>query len=71
VFQEVEAPRFRDNRHLKVVGLAALRTGLPYPQEIFLVLYSAGDRGNTVVKRCATNRNIAGSIADGVIGIFH
>ena len=37
-FQEVEAPRFQDNRHLKVVRLSALRTGLLDPQEICLVL---------------------------------
>jgi len=29
------------------------------------------DRGSTVVKCCATNRKVAGSIPDGVIGIFH
>jgi hypothetical protein len=40
-FQEVEAPRFQDNKHIKVVRLSALRTGRltpPPPQEIFLVL---------------------------------
>jgi hypothetical protein len=26
-FQEVEAPKFQDNRHTKVVRLSALRTG--------------------------------------------
>jgi len=31
-FQEVEAPRFQDNRHMKVVRLPALRTGHIYPQ---------------------------------------
>jgi hypothetical protein len=39
-FQEVEAPRFQDNRHMKVVRLSALCTSHPYPQEIFLVLIS-------------------------------
>ena len=32
-FQEVEAPEFLDNRHMKVVRLSALRTGRLYPQE--------------------------------------
>jgi hypothetical protein len=30
-FQEVEAPRFQDKRHMNVVRLTALRTGRPYP----------------------------------------
>jgi hypothetical protein len=30
IFQEVKAPRFQDNRHIKVVRLSALRTGRLY-----------------------------------------
>ena len=30
-FQQVEAPRFQDNRHMKVVRLSALRTERLYP----------------------------------------
>jgi hypothetical protein len=30
----------------------------------------SGDRGSTVVKDCAKNRKVAGSIPDGVIGFF-
>jgi hypothetical protein len=36
----VEAPRFQDNRHMKVVSLSFPRTGRLYSQEIFLVLIS-------------------------------
>ena len=38
-FQGVEAPKFRDNRHMKVVR-SALRTGCLCPKEIFLALIS-------------------------------
>jgi hypothetical protein len=31
-FQEVEAPRFIDNRHMQVVRMSGLRTGRLYPQ---------------------------------------
>ena len=39
-FQEVEAPRFQDNRHMKVVSLLAVRTGRLSPKETFLALIS-------------------------------
>jgi hypothetical protein len=39
-FQAVEAPRFQDNRQMKVVRLSTLRIGHLYPQEIFLLLIS-------------------------------
>jgi hypothetical protein len=39
-FQEVEAPRFHNNQHMKVVRLLPLPTGHLYPQEISLVLIS-------------------------------
>ena len=39
-FQEVEAPRFQDNQHMKVVRLSALRTSRFYLQETLLILIS-------------------------------
>jgi hypothetical protein len=39
-FQEVEAPRFQDSRHMRMVGLSALSTGRLYLQELFLVFIS-------------------------------
>jgi len=39
-FQDVEAPRFQDTRHMKVVRLSTLRTGRLYRQDIFLVFIS-------------------------------
>jgi hypothetical protein len=38
--QEFEAPRFLDNRHMKIVRLSGLRTGRLYPQEIPVVFIS-------------------------------
>jgi hypothetical protein len=42
-FQEFEAPKFQDSRHMRVLRLSAVRTGLlpPHPlKEISLVLIS-------------------------------
>ena len=36
-FQEPEAPRFQDIRHMKGLRLSVLSTGRLYPQDIFLV----------------------------------
>ena len=39
-FQEIQAPRFPDNWHMKVVRSSAALIGRLYPQNIFLVLIS-------------------------------
>jgi hypothetical protein len=39
-FQEGEAPRFQDIRHMEMVRLSAVRSGHLYSKEIFLVLIS-------------------------------
>jgi hypothetical protein len=40
------------------------------PNELEFLINLIGDRGSTVVKVCAANLKVAGSIPDGVIGIF-
>jgi hypothetical protein len=71
-FQEAEAPRFQDNRHMNVVRLSALRTGRLYPTGIIPGTHFCwGHAVAQWLRHCATNRKDAGSIPDGVTGIFH
>jgi hypothetical protein len=63
-FQEFEAPRFQGSRHMKVVRWPVLRTCRLYPPGIISGTHFC-------LRHCATSGNFAGSIPDGVIGIFH
>jgi hypothetical protein len=47
-FQNIEAPRYQDDRHMKVVRLSTIRTGCLYPQELFLVLICVQVRSGAV-----------------------
>jgi hypothetical protein len=38
---------------------------------MFIVLVSVGARGGAVVEALRYNRKVAGSISDGIIGIFY
>jgi len=45
--------------------------GFPVPIFTKYSCIKGGTRWNSWLRHCATNRKVAGSIPDGVIGIFH
>jgi hypothetical protein len=60
-FQEVEAPRYPDNRHLKVVNLPALRTGRLCPHRKYswysFLLEAESTQGHSVTERIMSMKN--------------
>jgi len=70
----LKPPDNKTKRHMKGLGLSAPnpdRLYPPPPKEIFLGLISVGTAVAKWLRCWATNRKVAGSIPDGVIGIFH
>jgi len=73
VFQEVETPRFQDNRYMKLVRLSALHTGRFHPQEIFLVLIPVRGlirtQGHSAAGRITSTKNSRNPIANRTRGL--
>jgi hypothetical protein len=71
-FQEAEVPRFHDKQHMKVERLSALSTGhLHTPRYYSWFSFMLGHVVAQWLRHCGTNQKVAGSIPDGVIGIFY
>ena len=56
------------NTETEVSKLASIRRNLEFSKIIFR---SRGPRWRSWLRHCATSQKVAGSIPDGVIGIFH
>ena len=67
----VETPIFQDNWHTKVIRLSAVHTVRLYPMKYSWYSFLLGTAVAQVLRCCTTNRKVAGSIPDGVIGIFN
>ena len=53
----VEAPRFHDNRHIKVVRLSALRTGRLYPRKYSWYSRLSQPQGHSAAGRIMSTKN--------------
>jgi hypothetical protein len=74
-FREFEALRYQDILHMKVLTLSAPRTGRlyssPTPGNIPGTHFCRNTRRCSWLRHCATRREVAGSIPDVVIAVFH
>ena len=68
MFLEVEAPRFQDTRHVKVVSLSVQHNGHFTSQEIFVVLISVGGcvktQGHSAAGRIMSMKNSGDTIGN-------
>jgi hypothetical protein len=70
-FQEVEAPRFQDNRDMKMAkSVSPTHRPLLPPGNTPGTHFCCGTRWRSWLRHCATSRQVAGSIPDGVWGFF-
>jgi hypothetical protein len=68
---EIQEKIFYRNPHTPLFVMSLHTTQFSRSLDIYVTYQeSKGTRGGVVVKALATNRQVAGSITDGVIGIF-